>query len=83
VRFGAPIYEMIGSEPICLAPGQPVNLSHKLSFEIPVVAFTNPMVQIEVVLSNGRVFRSRRLKVPCRWHAITHINKARENEAHS
>ncbi len=33
VRFGTQVYEMIGPEPICLAPGQPVNLSHQLSFE--------------------------------------------------
>ncbi|AKX44930.1 hypothetical protein AKN87_07370 [Thiopseudomonas alkaliphila] len=79
VRFGAPIYEMIGPEPVCLAPKQSVNLSYKLSCELPFLAFTNPMLQIEVVLSNGRVFRSKRLKVPSSWHVIKHIHKAREN----
>jgi hypothetical protein len=83
VRFGAPVYEMIGPEPVCLAPGQPVNLSHQLSFEPPIFAFTNPMVQVEVVLSNGRVFQSQRIKIPTRWHVTKYIQKARENEAHS
>lgn len=80
VRFGAPVYEMIGPQAICLAPGQPVNLSHQLSFEYPFFAFTNPMVQIEVILSNGRIFRSQRLKIPNRWHITKHIQKAREND---
>lgn len=83
VRFGAPIYEMIGPEPVCLAPGQPVNLSHQLSFELPIFAFTNPMVQVEVVLSNGRVFRSQRLEIPNSWHATKYIQKARDNGEHS
>lgn len=83
VRFGAPVYEMIGPEPICLAPGQPVNLSHQLSFDLPILAFTNPMVQVEVVLSNGRVFRSQRLKIPNRWHIAKHLQKMRKSEAHS
>ena len=83
VRFGAPVYEMIDSEPICLAPGQPVNLSHQLSFGIPIFAFTNPIVQVEVVLSNGRVFRSQRQKIPSRWHIIKHLQKTRKNEPHS
>ena len=83
VRFGAPVYEMVGPEPICLAPGQPVNLSHKLSFALPIFAFTNPMVQVEVILSNGRVFRSQRLKIPDNWHATKHFQKARERRVSS
>lgn len=83
VRFGALVYEMIGSEPICLAPGQPVNLSHQLSFDLPIFAFTNPMVQSEVVLSNGRVFRSQRLKIPNHWHITKRLQKMRKNEVHS
>lgn len=82
IRFGAPVYEMIGSEPTCLAPGQPVQLSHKLSFGLPIFAFTNPMVQVEVVLSNGRVFRSRRLRIPGHWHVTHHIRKM-ENQPHA
>lgn len=83
VRFGAQVYEMIGPEPISLAPGQPVNLSHQLSFVLPIFAFTNPMVQVEAILSNGRTFRSKRLRIPHHWHAIRNIQNARENEAHS
>ena len=73
VRFGAPVYEMIEGDPICLAPGQPIQLSHKVSFGLPLFAFTNPMLQVEVVLSNGRIFRSKRLRIPARWHITEHI----------
>jgi hypothetical protein len=82
VRFGAPVYEMVGTEPICLAPGQPVNQSHQLSFSLPIFAFTNPMVQVEAVLSSGEVFRSHRLKVPARWHITEQLKKQAENHAH-
>lgn len=51
VRFGAPVYEMIDDRPIRLAPGEPVDLNYSLSFKLPIFAFTNSMVQIEVVLS--------------------------------
>ncbi|WP_285274869.1 hypothetical protein [Halopseudomonas bauzanensis] len=80
VRFGAPVYEMIDSGPLRLEPGQPVSLSHQLSFDLPIFAFTNTMVQVEVVLSNGRVFRSRRLKIPAHWHVAKHLKRSQKSK---
>ena len=70
VRFGAPVFEMINLEPVRIEPSQQVELSHRLSFRLPISGFANPMVQIEVVLSNSRILRSRRLSIPQHWHVL-------------
>jgi len=83
VRFGAPVFEMIGSEPVRIEPHQQIKLSHKFSFFFPIACFTNPMVQIEVILSNGRAFYSRRLYIPKRWHVLHRIETASQEENHA
>lgn len=79
IWFGASTYALMDSEPIKLDPGQPIELSRELNFLLPIFAFTNPMVQVEVALSNGRVFRSRRLPIPVRWHVSHHIAEKRRS----
>lgn len=82
IKFGAPVFEMIDSDPIRLEPFQQVKLTHSLSFSLPISGFTNPMLQIEVILSNGRVFRSRRMTTPTHWSALYRINKNSQGESH-
>jgi len=83
VRFGAPVFEMIGSEPVRIEPHQQIKLSHKLSFDFPISGFTNPMLQIEVILSNERAFYSKRLRIPKRWHVLHRSERTSEDATHA
>lgn len=69
VLFGLQVFEMMGdADPISLAPGQPVTLARPMTFDMDFCFFSTPMVQIEAILSDGRVFRSSRQEIPNRWH---------------
>lgn len=59
-------FGLMSSSPIRLSGSQREELHYSLS-DHPLCLFLSPMIQIEVELSTGRVFRSRRLEVPERW----------------
>jgi hypothetical protein len=61
VSFG-----LMGISPIRLSASQREELHHSL-YDHPFCMFLSSMVQIEVELSTGRVFRSRRLEIPEKW----------------
>lgn len=73
IWFGPPTYPLMDDTAIRLEPDEPVELHHELNFDLPMFAFHNPMLQVEVKLSNGRKFRSRRLRIPEGWHVSHHI----------
>jgi len=79
IWFGPQIYDLMGTDPIKIEPDQPIKLSHKLNFSLPIFAFTTPQFQIEVVISNGRTFRSSRLSIPNHWHISSQIKYSGEN----
>ena len=66
IWFNIPSFGLLGSAPLKIEPFEPVELRHRLSNH-PLSVFFTPMFQIEVQLSSGRVFRSKRLDVPARW----------------
>ena len=66
IWYGAICFDLMGKEPIRLAPKEQRQLSHSLS-DHPLCLFLTPEIQVEAKLSEGRIFRSRRIKVPERW----------------
>ena len=67
VWYGAICFDLMGEEPIRLAPKEQRQLSHSLS-DHPLCLFLTPEIQVEAQLSERRrVFRSRRIEVPERW----------------
>lgn len=66
IRFNSPSFTLLGSGNLRLEPYEPVDMKHKISNH-PLLLFLTPMFQIEVQLSTGRIFRSRRVAVPERW----------------
>ena len=75
IWYGVTTYDLMGANPIKIEPDQPIKLVHKLNFKLPIFAFTSPMLLVEVTLSNGRKFRSRRIIIPERWHMKNHIHR--------
>lgn len=59
-------FGLMGDEPIRIAPKGRVQLSHALS-DHPLSVFLTPKLQVEAELSDGRLFRSKRIDVPERW----------------
>ena len=59
-------FDLMGKEPIRLVPKERRQLSHSLS-DHPLCLFLTPEIQVEAQLSEGRIFRSRRIEVPERW----------------
>jgi len=66
VRFGGPVHDLLSSGPIKIEPQQPIDLRHRLGSHW-LSKFHNGQFLIEVQLSNGRKFRSKRQNVPARW----------------
>jgi len=67
VRFNSPSFQLLRTgETAKLDPNQRIELHHRLSSH-PLASFLTPMLLVEVELSTGRVFRSRRIPVPERW----------------
>ncbi|MCC3256521.1 hypothetical protein ABQF08_21965 [Xanthomonas campestris pv. campestris] len=66
IWFGGPVHELFPGGPIKIEPQQPIDLRHRLCSHW-ISKFHNRQFLIEVQLSNGRKFRSRRQKVPMRW----------------
>ena len=59
-------FELMGKEPIRLAPKERRQLSYSLS-DHPLQLFVTPQIRVGAQLSGGRTFRSRRIEVPERW----------------
>ena len=59
-------FGLMDVSPIRLSASQREELHYSLS-DHPLCIFLSPLVQIEVELSTGRVFRSRRLEIPEKW----------------
>lgn len=55
------------NESVKLEPHERVKLHHRRMSNHPLSFFLSPMFLVEVELSTGRVFRSRRLSVPGHW----------------
>ncbi len=66
IRYAGVSFGLMGVAPIRLSASQQEHLHYSLSDQ-PLCMFLSPMVQIEVELSTGRVFRSRRLEIPKKW----------------
>ena len=62
-------FDLMGKEPIRFAPKERQQLSYSLS-DHPLCMFLTPKIQVEVQLSEGRLFRSERIDVPERWKRI-------------
>lgn len=60
-------YNLLKQKPLKLEPSELVNLSHKLYFNYPFAGFFNHHFVIEATLTNGRIFKSKRVKVPVQW----------------
>lgn len=59
-------FDLMGKDPIRLSPKEQRQLSHSLSNH-PLSLFLTTDLQVEAQLSEGRIFRSRRIKVPEQW----------------
>jgi hypothetical protein len=75
IWFGPVVFDMMPSESVKIEPDQPITFTHHLSFSLPIFAFTTPKLQVELMLSNGRRFRSSRMQIPDRWHVTHQINR--------
>ncbi len=71
--YSAICFNLMGGEPIRLAPKARVQLPHMLS-DHPLSVFLMPKLQVEAELSDGRLFQSKRIHVPERWR----LNSTRE-----
>jgi hypothetical protein len=54
-------------EPLKLEPSELVTLNHKLNFNYPFAGFYNHHFVIEAILTNGKIVKSKRVKVPDSW----------------
>ena len=66
IWYGGIAFDLMGKEPIRLAPKERRRLSHSLS-DHPLCLFLTPEIKVEAQLSERRTFRSRRIEVPKRW----------------
>lgn len=66
VRFGGPTHELLSGEPIKIDAKQPIDFRHRLNTH-PLSKFLTSEFLIEVEISTGRKFRSKRQLVPKRW----------------
>jgi len=66
VRFGGPTHDLLSDKPVKVEPQQPVSFRHQLGVH-PLSKFHTSLFLIEVTLSNGRKFRSKKQRVPARW----------------
>lgn len=66
IWYGAICFELMDNDQIKIAPYERKELNHSLSNH-PLSLFLTPLIQIEVELSNGRTFRSKRIEIPERW----------------
>ena len=67
--YSAISFDLVGKDPIRLSPKEQRQLSHSLSNH-PLSLFLTTDLQVEAQLSEGRIFRSRRIKVPEQWRFI-------------
>lgn len=70
IWYGVISFDLMGNEPIRLAPKEQRVLSHSLSNH-PLNLFLTSHIQVEAKLSDGRIFRSHRIKVLERWRFST------------
>ena len=69
IWYSAMSFDLMGKDPIRLSPKEQRQLSHSLSNH-PLSLFLTTDIQVEAQLSEGRIFRSRRIKVPEQWRFI-------------
>ena len=74
IWFGPQCFNLLNKESVRLSPQEQKILTHQLS-NYPLSLFLNSYMQIEVTLSNGRKFRSKRLKAPERFMFKPHKKK--------
>ena len=69
IWYSAINFDLMGKDPIRLGPKEQRQLSHSLS-DHPLCLFLTKEIQVEAQLSEGRTFRSRRIKVPEQWRLM-------------
>lgn len=69
IWYSAISFDLMGKDPIRLGPKEQRQLSHSLS-KHPLSLFLTTDIQVEAQLSEGRIFRSQRIKVPEKWRFI-------------
>lgn len=67
VWFTAQSFNFLSEESLRLPPGEQKTLTFHLNLEFPLSQFLAREFIIEVQLSNGRIFRSKRLCAPDKW----------------
>lgn len=60
-------YDLLTKNLLKLEPPERVYLSHKLNFNYPFAGFFNHHFVIEAILTNGKIVKSKRVKVPESW----------------
>lgn len=73
IYYGPHVYEMISERKVKLEPGEPLYLSRDMVFKKPIFMVPTEMLAIEVVLSSGKIIRSRRFEIPRRWTMHWHL----------
>ncbi len=68
VRFGAVYYTLL-NEHRKIEPFEPAKLEYKL-VDAPLNGLLTPYFLIEVELSNGRIFRSSKMRTPKKWQFL-------------
>jgi len=76
IWYSAICFDLMRKEPIRLAPKKRQQLSYSLSNHL-LYMFLTPKIQVEVQLSEGRLFRSRRIDVPEKWKRIPSLGGSR------
>lgn len=67
IRYSSPSFDLLGNEKLKLEPFEPINLHYHFPKNHPFAKLVTPMIQVEVEISNGRIFRSSKLTVPENW----------------
>lgn len=67
VKYGALVIDMMSGAAVPLEPQQERKFTHTLVFNHSLNYFTNPLFQIEVELTNGKILHSKSKSVPKHW----------------
>ena len=69
LRYNGPVYQFINGEPVKLDPAQLKEFRIEIR-EHPLNAIYGPMLLAKVLLTTGRVIRSKRMEAPMTWRMI-------------
>jgi hypothetical protein len=66
VRFGGPVHDLMPDGQVKVEAQQPIDFRHRLNNH-PLSKLHTSLFLVEVTLSSGRKFRSKKQRVPARW----------------